>query len=129
MRERLKDFAKNRTVSEAVTAPPDPPMRSGIPAKARPRACACEPTPVRLCLCEPADANLRVVATQKRLFRLYHSGFTRYGKREVTKPTVRLSKCLSALQVGVSTNAKPFRDDRAIIADLNCDPLIAVCVI
>jgi hypothetical protein len=41
--ERLGNPAKFVRVSEAVNGQPDPPVRSGIPAKTRPRACACVP--------------------------------------------------------------------------------------
>ena len=53
----------------------------------------------------------------------------RNGERKTVGATARLGKCLSALQVGASTNAKPFRDDRAVSVDLNCDPLIAVAIV
>jgi hypothetical protein len=53
----------------------------------------------------------------------------RNGKRETVGATERLGKCLSALRVGASTNAKPFCADRAISVDLNSDPLIAVAIV
>jgi hypothetical protein len=49
----------------------------------------------------------------------------RNGKRETVGDTARLGKCLSALQVGASTNAKPFCAHFPVGVDLKGDPLIA----